>query len=101
MGDKIKEISVFVDESGTFDSDAACVDKRTVDDYGGLRAKLLREISAFLASKLEELNAYDKLKIYCDNGRSDVLSLLREGFKPFGSRAEKAARELGRRENAA
>lgn len=65
-----------------------CVDKRTVDNYGGLRTKLLREISAFLASKLEELNAYDKLKIYYDNGQSDVIALLREGFKPFGARTE-------------
>ena len=169
MADKIKEISVFVDESGTFDSDSVasqfyivcmvfhdqsepiadgvrwlddtlaqlglsedhavhagplvrweppyrnfqgperraifsrmmsfvrksgiryrtfCVDKRTVDDYGGLRTKLLREIRAFLTSKLEELNAYDKLKIYYDNGQSDVLALLREGFKPFGPRTE-------------
>ena len=45
-----------------------CVDKRTVDDYEGLRKRLLREITTFLTAKMEDLIAYDKLKIYYDNG---------------------------------
>lgn len=65
-----------------------CVDKRTVDDYSGLRKKLLREIDRFLTDKTKELNAYDKLKIYYDNGQSDVLSILQEGFKPFNPKVE-------------
>ena len=65
-----------------------CVDKRTVDDYEGLRKRLLREITSFLTAKMEELIAYDKLKIYYDNGQSDVLSILQEGFKPFNPRVE-------------
>ena len=169
MGDKVKEISVFVDESGTFDPDVEasrfylvcmvfhdqanaiadsiqklnnalaelglqedhavhagplmrwespyrnfegpkrrtifsrmmsfirkseityrcfCVDKRTVDDYEGLRKRLLREITTFLTAKMEDLIAYDKLKIYYDNGQADVLSTLQEGFKPFNPRVE-------------
>ena len=60
-----------------------CVDKRTVDDYEGLRKRLVREITTFLTAKMEDLIAYDKLKIYYDNGQSDVLSILQEGFKPF------------------
>ena len=58
-----------------------CVDKRTVDDYEGLRKRLVREITTFLTAKMEDLIAYDKLKIYYDNGQSDVLSILQEGFK--------------------
>ena len=169
MGDKVKEISVFVDESGTFDPDVEasrfylvcmvfhdqaksiadnvrklndalaelglpedhavhagplmrwespyrncegpkrrtifsrmmsfirrseityrcfCVDKRTVDDYEGLRKRLLRDITSFLTAKMEDLIAYDKLKIYYDNGQADVLSILQEGFKPFSPRVE-------------
>ena len=65
-----------------------CVDKRTVDDYEGLRKRLLREIKSFLTSKMEDLIAYDKLKIYYDNGQPDVLSILQEGFKPFNPRVE-------------
>ena len=65
-----------------------CVDKRTVDDYEGLRKRLLREITTFLTAKMEDLIAYDKLKIYYDNGQSDVLSILQEGFKPFNPRVE-------------
>ena len=65
-----------------------CVDKRTVDDYSGLHKKLLREIVGFLSDKAEQLNVYDKLKIYYDNGQSDVLTLLREGFKSFADKVE-------------
>ena len=65
-----------------------CVDKRTVDNYEGLRKQLLREISSFLTAKMEDLIAYDKLKIYYDNGQTDVLSILQEGFKPFNPRVE-------------
>ena len=65
-----------------------CVDKRSVDDYAGLRKRLLREIASFLSAKMEDLIVYDKLKVYYDNGQSDVLSILQEGFKPFNPRVE-------------
>lgn len=65
-----------------------CVDKRTVDDYASLRKRLLREITSFLTAKMEDLNAYDKIKIYYDNGQSDVLSILQESFKSFNPRVE-------------
>ena len=64
------------------------VDKRTVDDYESLRKRLLWEITSFLTAKMEDLIAYDKLKIYYDNGQSDVLSILQEGFKTFNPRVE-------------
>ena len=53
-----------------------------------MRKRLLREITSFLSAKKEDLVAYDKLKIYYDNGQSDVLSILQEGFKPFSPRVE-------------
>ena len=65
-----------------------CVDKRTVDDYEGVRKRLVREITTFLTAKMEDLIAYDKLKIYYDNGQSDVLSILQEGFKAFNPKVE-------------
>ena len=65
-----------------------CVDKRTVDDYSGLRKKLLREMGDFLSEKGKELSSYDKLKIYYDNGQAAVLDLLQEGLKAFADKVE-------------
>jgi len=64
------------------------VDKRFVEDAGQLHDRLLQQVVSFLAAHTDDLNAYDKLKVYYDNGQSDVLSILRDAFALFSSKLE-------------
>ena len=64
------------------------VDKRFVDGAGALHDRLLQQIVSFLSSHAEDFNAFDRLKVYYDNGQSDVTQILREAFALFSSRIE-------------
>ena len=169
MAEKIKEISVFVDESGTFDSDAVAsqfyivcmvfhdqdidlskeiasldaslanmglksdqcihagplirrekeysemsreerrgvftrmmgflrkinvtykcfrVDKTLIGSHQDIHDSLLQQIVQFLISNAAKFNSYGKLKVYYDNGQSDLTALLKEAFAIFSSRTE-------------
>ena len=59
-----------------------------VDDVGILHDRLLQQIVAFLSAYAAEFNAYDKLKVYYDNGQSDVSLILRDAFALFSSKIE-------------
>ena len=63
-------------------------DKRFIDSQPTLHDKLLQQIVAFLSSHATDFNAYDRLKIYYDNGQGDVLQILREAFAIFSSKTE-------------
>ena len=64
------------------------VDKRFVSSAELLHDHLLQQVVIFLARHVVEFNAYDKLKVYYDNGQSDVLSILRDAFALFSSKVE-------------
>ena len=64
------------------------VDKRFVDDVQTLHDRLLQLMTAFLVAHADDLNAYDKLKIYYDNGQSNVKAILKDAFALFSSRIE-------------
>lgn len=64
------------------------VDKRFVDTTISLHDSLLQQVVSFLIKHAAELNEYDKLKIYYDNGQHDVLEILRDAFALFSAKIE-------------
>lgn len=64
------------------------VDKRYIETSLSLHDSLLQQVVSFLIEHADELNAYDKLKIYYDNGQADVTSILKDAFALFSSKLE-------------
>ena len=64
------------------------VDKRFVDNVKTLHDRLLQQIAGFLASHAEDFDSYDTLKVYYDNGQSNVKSILKDAFALFSSKTE-------------
>ena len=64
------------------------VDKNFIGPHHDVHDSLLQQIIGFLLSKSDELSAYEKLKVYYDNGQSKLTSLLKEAFTIFASRTE-------------
>ena len=64
------------------------VDKRFIDDVKTLHDRLLQQMVAFLMSHADEFNSYGKLKVYYDNGQSNVKSILNDAFALFSSKLE-------------
>lgn len=64
------------------------VDKRYIDTTLSLHDSLLQQVVSFLIEHADELNAYDRLKIYYDNGQADVTSILKDAFALFSSKLE-------------
>ena len=64
------------------------VDKRFVSTTEAMHDALLQQILAFLIANAQMLNAYDRLKIFYDNGQAQVTTILREAFAPFASKME-------------
>ena len=64
------------------------VDKRFVNDVTTLHDRLLQQIVAFLVAHATDFNAYDKLKVYYDNGQSSVKAILRDAFAMFSSKID-------------
>ena len=64
------------------------VDKRFIRDIKTLHDRLLQQIVAFLVAHATDLNAYDKLKVYYDNGQVSVREILKDAFALFSSKIE-------------
>ena len=64
------------------------IDKHFNDGDNAVHDKLLQDINRFLIDNAALFNAYDKLKIYYDDGQRQVTSLLREAFAMFSSTSE-------------
>ena len=64
------------------------VNKRDNTRRNALHDVLLRKIVEFLIAHSREFDSYDKLKIYYDNGQSQVKELLTEAFAIYSSKVE-------------
>ena len=64
------------------------IDKNFIGPAQDIHDSLLQQILQFLLSKSAELSAFDRLKVYYDNGQSRLTSLLKEAFSIFASRTE-------------
>lgn len=64
------------------------IDKHFNDSDCAIHDKLLQEMVRFLVGYSDVLNLYDKLKIYYDNGQSQVKDLLLEAFAMFSAKTE-------------
>ena len=64
------------------------VDKKYITDGDSLHDALLQQIIGYLLGRAAELNAYDRIKIYYDNGQESVKTLLKESFSIYASKCE-------------
>jgi len=64
------------------------VDKNFIGGKQGIHDPLLQQIVQFLIDHAAEFNAFDKLKVYYDNGQEELTALLKEAFAIFASRTE-------------
>jgi len=64
------------------------VDKAFIDREASIHAKLCGDISAFLIGRGAELSSYDKIKVYYDNGQSQIKKVLVDAFSMFASKTE-------------
>ena len=70
------------------------VNKRNNTKQGAIHDTLLRQIVEFLIVNCGEFDSYDKLKIYYDNGQSQVKDLLKEAFAIYSAKTEFVASVL-------
>ena len=64
------------------------IDKHFNNGDTAVHDKLLQDLVRFLVGYSEILNTYDKLKVYYDNGQSQVRDLLKEAFTMFSAKTE-------------
>ena len=64
------------------------VDKHFNDGDTAVHDSLLQAMAAFLVNMAPTLNSYDTIKVYYDNGQSQVMSVLREAFAMFSSKTD-------------
>ena len=64
------------------------IDKHFDSRDAAVHDHLLQDITRFLISRSDEINAFDKVKIYYDNGQSQVKDLLAEAFAMYSSKTE-------------
>jgi len=64
------------------------VDKHKNTKAEAIHDSLLQQMVAFLVSHREEFDEYDRVKVYYDNGQSQVLTLLKEAFAIYSSKTE-------------
>ncbi len=64
------------------------VNKRNNSRQDAIHDTLLRQIVGFLVSNGSEFDSYDTLKVYYDNGQSQVKDLLKEAFAIYSSKTE-------------
>ena len=64
------------------------IDKHFDDRDAAVHDRLLQDITRFLISRSDEINAFDRLKIYYDNGQSQVKGLLAEAFAMYSAKTE-------------
>ena len=55
---------------------------------GAIHDTLLQDIIDFLISHREDFNASEKIKVYYDNGQTQVTTLLKEAFAIYSSKVE-------------
>ena len=65
-----------------------CVDKRYVNRTSSIHDQLLREMVGFLVSHAGLFDRYDALKVYYDNGQSQITSILKETFLVYSAKTE-------------
>lgn len=64
------------------------IDKHFSDGDTVVHDKLLQDMVRFLVGYSDVLNGYDRLKVYYDNGQSQVRDLLKEAFAMFSAKTE-------------
>jgi len=64
------------------------IDKRFIQTTQGMHDALLQQLLTFLVAHAVEFNTYDKLKIYYDNGQSQITTILKEAFAPFSAKTD-------------
>ena len=64
------------------------IDKCFLGNNQSVHDPLLQRIVQFLLEHAAEFNAFDKLKVYYDNGQVELTRLLKESFAIFASRTE-------------
>lgn len=64
------------------------IDKHFNNRETAVHDVLLQDMNRFLIENADMLNSYDKLKIYYDNGQSQMRQLLREAFAMFSATVE-------------
>ena len=64
------------------------IDKNFIGGKQGLHDPLLQQIAKFLLDHSADFNAFQKLKVYYDNGQRQLTALLKEAFAFFASRTE-------------
>ena len=64
------------------------IDKYFLGSSQSVHDPLLQQIVQFLLEHTAEFNAFDRLKVYYDNGQAELTRLLKESFALFASRTE-------------
>ena len=74
----------------TCDIEYTCfrIDKNLIGSRQELHDPLLQQIVGFLVRHMNDLNTYDILKVYYDNGQHELAALLKESFAIYSSRTQ-------------
>ena len=74
----------------TCDIEYTCfrIDKALIGSRQELHDPLLQQIVGFLIRHMNDLNTYDVLKVYYDNGQHELSALLKEAFAIYASRTQ-------------
>ena len=64
------------------------IDKALIGSRQELHDPLLQQIVGFLVRHMNDLNIYDVLKVYYDNGQHELSALLKEAFAIYASRTQ-------------
>ena len=64
------------------------VNKRNNTKQGAIHDALLGQIVKFLVAHSSEFDSYDTLKVYYDNGQSQIKNLLQEAFAIYSAKTE-------------
>ena len=65
-----------------------CIDKRFVTSTSSIHDMLLRDMVGFLVAHDKMLKPYARLKVYYDNGQSQITELLHEAFLVYSAKTE-------------
>ena len=74
----------------TCDIEYTCfkIDKGLIGSRQEIHDPLLQQIVGFLVRHMDDLNTYDVLKVYYDNGQHELAALLKEAFAIYASRTQ-------------
>ena len=74
----------------TCDIEYTCfkIDKGLIGSRQDIHDPLLQQIVGFLVRHMDDLNTYDVLKVYYDNGQHELAALLKEAFAIYASRTQ-------------